>query len=155
MSSAKPSCLIRSRINLARFVFSRLQSFLCSRHEISVRTKGRAYQAVVCSVLLYGCETWLVRVADERMLEVFANDSIRCILCVRCRNCVPSAELRCRLCLTSIPALLMQRRRRWFGLPTPPRTWRRRTGDQLKAWATTLKVDLEPLYEPRVFGHAR
>ncbi len=36
-------------------------------------------------------------------------------------------------------------------LPTPPRTWPRRAGGQLKTWATTVKADLEP----RVFGHAR
>ncbi len=30
--------------------------------------KGRVYQAVVCSILLYVCETWPVRVVDERML---------------------------------------------------------------------------------------
>ncbi len=64
----------------------------------------------------------------------------------------------------------MQRKLRWFGyaarrpegelikdllLPTPPRTWRRRTGGQLKTWATTAQADLEPIYGPRVFGHAR
>ncbi len=38
--------------------------------EISLRTKGRVYQAIVRSILLYGCETWPVREADERMLEV-------------------------------------------------------------------------------------
>ncbi len=63
-----------------------------------------------------------------------------------------------------IPALFVQRRLRWFGhvarrpdgeLPTPPRTWRGRTGDQLKAWANTIKPDLEPLSGPRVFGYAR
>ncbi len=95
------------------------------------------YQAVVRSILLYGCETWPVRVADERMLEVFDNDSIHRILRVRRRDCVPSVELRRRLSLTSISALLAQRRFRWFGhaarrpegelikdllLPTPPRT---------------------------------
>ncbi len=104
------------------------------------------------------------------MLEVFDNDSIRRILRVRRRDCVPSVELRRRLCLTRIPALLVQRRLRWFGyavrrpegelikdllLPTPPRTWRRRAGGQLKQWATTTKADLEPLSGPRVFGHAR
>ncbi len=62
---------IRSRINLARSAFSRLQSCLWSRREISLRTKGRVYQAVVRSILLYGCETWPVRVAGEMMLEVF------------------------------------------------------------------------------------
>ncbi len=58
---------IRSRINLARSAFSSLQSCLWSRREISLRTKGRVYQTVVRSILLYGCEIWPVRVADERM----------------------------------------------------------------------------------------
>ncbi len=40
-------------------------------------------------------------------------------------------------------------------LPTPPRTRRRQTGDQLKAWATKIKAWLEPLFGPRVSGHAR
>ncbi len=92
---------------------------------------------MVRSILLYGCETWPARVANEGLL-VFDNDSIRQILCVRSRDCVSSVELRRRLFLTSIPALLVQRRLRWFGhaarrpdgelikdilLPTPRRTW--------------------------------
>ncbi len=147
-----------------------MQSCLCSRREISLRTKGRVYQAVVRSILLYSCETWPVRVADERMLEVFENDSIHRILRVRRRDCVPSVELRHRLCQTSIPALLVQRRFRWCGhaarrpegelikdilLPTPPRTWRRRAGGQQKIWATTIKANLEPISGPQDFGHAR
>ncbi len=151
---------IRSRIDLARSAFSGLQSCLWSRREILLQTKGRVYQVVVRSTFLYGCETWPVRVADERMLEVFDNDSICHILRVRRRDFVQSMELRRRLRLTSIPALLVQRRLLWFGhparrpegelikdllLPTPPRTWRRRAGGQLKTWATTIKADLEPL----------
>ncbi len=69
-----------------------------------------------------------------------------------------------------IKALVVQRRLRWFGyaarrpdgelikdiiLPIPPRTWHRRTGRQLKAWATTIKAEVEPFYGPRAFGHAR
>ncbi len=119
------------------------------------------------SILLYGCETWPVRVADERMLEVF---DIRRILRVRRRDCVPSVELPRRLRLTIIPALLVQRRLRWFGyaarspegelikdllLSTPPRKWCRRAEGQLKTWATTTKADLEVLSGPRVFGYAR
>ncbi len=83
-----------------------------------MRTKARVYQAVVRSILFYGCETWSVRVSDERMVGVFDNDSIRCILRVRRRDCVPSVELRRRLFLTSITALLVQRRLRWFGQAT-------------------------------------
>ncbi len=47
---------IRSRITLASSAFPRLQSYLWSRREISLRTKSRVYQAVVRSILLHGCE---------------------------------------------------------------------------------------------------
>ncbi len=117
------------------------------------------------SILLYGCKTWPVRIVDERMLEVFGNDSIRRILRVRRRDCVPFVELHRRLCLTSIPALLVQKRSAGLVmlqdvpkdllLSTPPRTWCRRAGGQLKTWAVTIKADLEPISGPRVFGHTR
>ncbi len=57
--------------------------------------------------MLYDSETWPIRAADERMLSVFANDSIHRILRVRRKDCVSSVELRRRL--TSIPLLLVQR----------------------------------------------
>ncbi len=133
---------------------------LNNQNKISLRTKDRVYQAVVRSILLNSRETWSAWVADESMLEVFDNDSIRRILRLRHRDCVPSVELRRRLCLTSIPALLVQRRLRWFGhaerrpegelikvlLRPTPRS--RRAGGQLKIWVTTIKADLEPLSGP-------
>ncbi len=39
--------------------------------------------------------------------------------------------------------------------PDVPRTWRRRTGGQLKTWATTLKEDLMRLIGPAVVGIRR
>ncbi len=103
------------------------------------------------------------------MLEVFDNDSIRRILRVMFRDCVPSVVLRRRLRLTGLPALVVQRKLHWFChaarrperelinyllLPTPPRTSCRRAGGQPKTWATTIKADLEPISGPQVFGHA-
>ncbi len=58
-------------------------------------------------ILLYGSEIWPVRVAEERTLEVFDNDNIRRILRVRRNDFVPSVELRRRICLTIMPALLV------------------------------------------------
>ncbi len=43
---------IRSRFKLARSTFSRLQPCLWLRNEISLRTKGRAYQVVERLILL-------------------------------------------------------------------------------------------------------
>ncbi len=55
----------RSRIKLVRSTFFRLQSCLWSKREISLRTRGGVYHAVVRSIFLYGCETWPVREAGE------------------------------------------------------------------------------------------
>ncbi len=72
---------VKGRIDLARCAFSRLQSCLWSRREISLSTKGMVYQAVVRLILLFSCETRPVRVVGERILEVFDNDSERVRLC--------------------------------------------------------------------------
>ncbi len=95
-------------------VFSRLQSCFWLRREISFRTKGRVYQAVVRLILL-GCEARPVRVADQNKLGGFNNDSIRRILRLRRRDYVPFVELRRHLCLISIPVVHAQTRLRWFG----------------------------------------
>ncbi len=83
---------IRSKINPARSAFPCLQS----RREISLRTEGRIYKTVVCSILLYDCAKWSVRVGHKRVLAVFDNKSIRRILHVRSRDNVPFVELRSR-----------------------------------------------------------
>ncbi len=53
---------ISGRIGLARSAFARLKSALWSRREISLKTKGRIYEALIRTILLYGCETGPVRV---------------------------------------------------------------------------------------------
>ncbi len=104
--------------------------------------------------MLYGSETWPVRAADERVLVVFGNDSIRSILRVRRINGVTTLELRCCLRLTNTPAQLVQSGPRYFGqggrrlgvgmikdprLPTPSRERRKRTGNQLETLEATHK----------------
>ncbi len=128
-----------------------------SRCEILLRTKGSCALELALRLQYMAC-------ASSRREDVGGR-----ILRIRRKDCVPSVELRRRLCLTSIPALLAQRRLRWFGhaarrpegelikdlpLPTPPRTWRRRAGGQLKTLANS-KADLEHLSGPQVFGNAR
>ncbi len=39
--------------------------------------------------------------------------------------------------------------------PDVPRTWRKRTGGQLKTWATSLKEDLVRLIRPALVGIRR
>ncbi len=57
-----------------------IKSALSSRREMSLKTKGRSYEALIRTILLYGCETAPVRVESRRRLEVFDNDCLRCLL---------------------------------------------------------------------------
>ena len=80
-----------------------------------VATKGRIYQTIVRTILLYGCETWPLKAVDLRKLEVFENDCLRYVL--RCRRIdrVPTTTLCRHLNLRPLPPVLLQRRLRWFG----------------------------------------
>ncbi len=86
------------------------------------------------------------------------TDSIRHILRVRRKDCVPSVELCHRLCLTRIPTLLAQRRLLWFGHAArrPEGELNKdlllrhvRGGGQLKTWATTIKANRTASLRPR------
>ncbi len=59
---------ISGRIGLARSAFTRLNSALRSRREISLKTDGRIFEALVRTILLYDCETWPARAEDLRRL---------------------------------------------------------------------------------------
>ncbi len=85
------------------------------------------------------------------MLEVFDNDSIRRILHVRRRDCVPSVELRRRLCLTRMPAPLVQRMLRWFG-----HSARRPDGELIKGLLLQVaQTNLRPAEDMRNHGQGR
>ncbi len=70
---------------------------------------------MVKTILLYGCETWPLRVEDQRRLEVFDNGCLRRILRCRRQDRIPCVALRHRLHLRDLPPVLLQRRLRWLG----------------------------------------
>ncbi|VDO85367.1 unnamed protein product, partial [Schistosoma curassoni] len=67
---------ISARIRKARLTFVNLRH-LWRRRDIRLSIKGRVYCAAVHSVLLYGCETWPLRVEDTRKLLVFGHRCLR------------------------------------------------------------------------------
>ncbi|VDN53920.1 unnamed protein product [Dracunculus medinensis] len=62
---------ITTRITAARNAFFQLTKSLWSRREITIKTKARIYIAVIRSILLYGSETWPMRVEDIKKLSAF------------------------------------------------------------------------------------
>jgi hypothetical protein len=53
-----------------------VQNLLSSRL-LSKNLKIRIYRTIILPVVLYGCETWLLTLKEERRLRVFENRVLR------------------------------------------------------------------------------
>jgi hypothetical protein len=161
---------ITARIDAARKAFFQLRKPLWSRREISLCTKLKVYQAAVRTILLYGCETWPLRVEDERRLMVFDHWCLRIILRVRYFDMVSNESIRNRCHIKSLTITIKEKRLRWFGhvLRKPPEeitkqvlfaepisSWNRKRGGQILTWSDRMKKDLEISLGPAVYGLRR
>jgi len=70
---------VNVRIQKARRSFSKLRSVWPSKSQRK-GTKIRIFNAYVKSLLLYGCETWLVTKGIQRKLQTFVKRCLRYIL---------------------------------------------------------------------------
>ena len=61
---------IKRRLLLGRKVMSNLDIILKSR-DITLPTKVRLVKAMVFPVVMYGCESWTVKKAERRSIDVF------------------------------------------------------------------------------------
>ena len=64
------SCDIKRRLLLGRKVMTNLDSIFKSR-DITLPTKFRPVKAMVFPVVMYGCESWTVKKAERRRIDVF------------------------------------------------------------------------------------
>ena len=60
---------IKRRLLLGRKVMSNLDSIL-KRRDITLPTKVRLVKAMVFPVVMYGCESWTVKKAEHRRIDV-------------------------------------------------------------------------------------
>ena len=67
---------VNARIRKARGSFSKLRKVWLSKL-LRKDTKIRIFNACVKSVLLYGCETWLVTNEIQRKIQTFVNRCLR------------------------------------------------------------------------------
>ena len=61
---------IRRHLLFGRKVMTNLDSVFKSR-DITLPTKVHLVKAVVFSVVMYGCESWTVKIADSRRIDAF------------------------------------------------------------------------------------
>ena len=61
---------IKRRLLLGRNVMTNLDSIFKSR-DITLPTKVRLVKAIVFPVVMYGCESWTVKKAEDRRIDAF------------------------------------------------------------------------------------
>jgi hypothetical protein len=104
----------RARVRCAWGKFRELFPVVGSRG-VSLRVKGKIYKACVQRVLVYGSETWAMKVEDMHRLERTERMMVRWMCGVTLKNKVSSAELNRWLDIESVADVVRRGRLRWFG----------------------------------------
>lgn len=105
---------VLSRINKARGAYTQLCKIWRST-TYSVKTKIHIFKTCVLSVLLYGCETWLVTEAIKNKIQVFVNRCLRRILRIFWPNTISNEELWRKAELRDINMEIRRRKFGWIG----------------------------------------
>lgn len=146
---------ISSRISKAQGAFSQLWKIWRSS-SIYTRTKVRIFNSNVKSVLLYGCETWLMTKALEKKLQIFVNKCLRKILKIWWPNTISNKLLLEKCNQIPIQSEIKKRRWNWIGhtLRKPPTEicgqameWNpqgsRKRGKPKQTWRRTIEDDMK------------
>jgi hypothetical protein len=104
----------RVRARCAWGKFHELAPILTSRGA-SLKLKGKIYRCCVQSVLVYGSETWPMKVEDMQRLERAERAMVRWMCGVTLRDRNKSDELRVRLGVEGVADIVRRSRLRWFG----------------------------------------
>jgi len=111
---------IKSRLKSGNTCYHLVQNLLSSRL-LSKNLKIKIYRTIILPVVLYGCETWLLTLQEERKLRVFENMVLRRIFGPR-RDEVTAEwrrlhneELNDLYSSPNIVRVIKSRRMRWAG----------------------------------------
>src|SRR5580700_2994037 len=124
----------------------------------SLAVKSKIYKCCVRSCMLYGSETWPMKVEHEAKLERTEMRMIRWMCGVSLRERQTNIELRSRFGVESIVEVVRRNRLRWFGhvQRRSDDDWvkrctmlevegRKPKGRPKKTWMDTVKMDMKPL----------
>lgn len=148
---------VKSRIRKAQCAFGQLKSIWKSK-QLSLKTKIRIFNSNVKSVLLYGCETWLVAEDVTRKLQVFVNRCLRRILQIFWPNTISNHDLHHKCNQDLIENEIRRRKWGWIGhtLRRDPNNiarqaldWnpqgQRRRGAPRRTWKRSLDTEIQKI----------
>ena len=109
---------IKTRVSLGYRAWGALKCILCSR-TVWLSTKTKIFKTCVVTVLLHGCESWLITKTAMKSLQVFFNNCTRWMcgfnrLTAQQQGLTNNAILK-RLRLQPLEFYLRRRQLRWLG----------------------------------------
>jgi len=104
---------VNARIQKARGSFCKLRRVWLSK-SLRKDTKIKIFYGCVKSVLLYGCETWLVINEIQRKIQTFVNRCLRFILRIRWPNIISNKDLWKATGQEDINLEIRKRKFRWI-----------------------------------------
>ena len=111
---------IKKRLKSGNACYHSVQNLLSSSL-LSKNLMIKIHRTIILTVVLYGCETWLPTLREERRLRVFENRALKRIfgpkrdkLTRKCRK-LHNEELSDLYCSSSIVRVIKSRRMRWAG----------------------------------------
>ena len=105
---------VRARVRSAWAKFKELSPILTTRGA-SFHVKGKVYMACVQSVLVYGTETWSMKVENLRSLERAERMMVRWMCGVSLNDRARSVDLYSLLNVPCVADVVRRGRLRWFG----------------------------------------
>ena len=111
---------IKNRLRSGNACYHSVQNLLSSRL-LSKNLKMKIYRTIILPVVLYGCETWLLTLWEERKLRVFENMMLRRIFGPRRDEVMGewrrlhNKELNDLYSSPNIVQVIKSRRMRWAG----------------------------------------
>jgi len=104
----------RMRVRCAWNKFRELSPIVTARGA-SLKLKGKIYKACVRSVMIYGSETWPMKVEDMQRLERAERMMVRWMCGVTLKDKISSEELLSRVGVEPVGDVVRRGRLRWFG----------------------------------------
>ena len=93
----------------------RVSGILCDRR-ISLRVKGKVYKTVVRPAMMYGAETWAVKKAQERKLDVAEMRMLRWMSGVTKLDRIRNERIRGAAKVGEISKKVRESRLKWYAL---------------------------------------
>ena len=112
ISAGEASSATRTRCAWKKF---RELLLILSSHTFSLKKTGSFYQACVRPVLLYGSETWPVKVEDLVRLHHTEMSMLRWMSHATFKDRIPSNDLLTKFDLLPVRRVVQRNRLRWFG----------------------------------------